>query len=287
MVRKLSGERRVGHAGTLDPAATGVLPVCLGRGTRIIEFLMATTKTYRARIEMGRTTDTYDITGEITRQKDSSDITRDRLEAALKPFRGIISQIPPMYSAVKYRGQPLYQMARAGIDVERESRPAQIYRLELKDWQPPIATIEVECGKGTYIRSLAHDLGESLGCGAALDSLVRIRCGIFDIDNAISLPRLEDAFLYGYWQRYLYPIDSVLSAWPVVVVGDDAENEIKHGSPVSMDDNDEKVKTTVCEKNAPVQNREYCRAYTTDGRFLGTLYFDAERKRWQPKKVFI
>ena len=165
MVKRLTGERRVGHAGTLDPIATGVLPICLGQGTRVIEFLVDATKTYRAEIELGVTTDTYDADGRIIQRGDPSGISQDHLEAALASFCGLIRQTPPMYSAVKYQGKPLYKLARAGITVERRSRLAKIHRLELVDWQPPVATIEVVCGKGTYIRSLAYDLGQAWVAG--------------------------------------------------------------------------------------------------------------------------
>ncbi len=199
MVKRLSGERRVGHAGTLDPAASGVLPVCLGQATRVVEFLMATTKVYRADVELGVATDTYDATGQVTFRADASGIAIARLEDALEPFRGAIRQTPPMFSALKHRGQPLYQLARAGVSVERRSRAVTIHRLELISWQPPVAVLEIECGKGTYIRSLAHDLGQSLGYGAHLKNLVRTRCGIFDIRDAVSLPKLEEALQRGYW----------------------------------------------------------------------------------------
>jgi len=164
IVKRLSGERRVGHAGTLDPTATGVLPICLGQATRITEFLVDATKAYQAQIELGVTTDTYDASGKITQKRDPSEISQSQLESALTSFRGLIQQTPPMYSAVKYQGKRLYELARAGIKVDRESRPAKIYHLELIDWQPPSVTLEVVCGKGTYIRSLAHDLGQILGC---------------------------------------------------------------------------------------------------------------------------
>ncbi len=207
MVKRLTGERRVGHAGTLDPAATGVLPVCLGQGTRIIQFLLDATKAYRAQIEFGVATDTYDATGSITSKGDPSGVSREQLLSALTSFSGLIQQTPPMYSAVKHGGKPLYELARSGIKVERKSRLTWVYHLELIDWQPPVATIEVECGKGTYIRSLAHDLGQLLGCGANLKSLTRLRCGFFGIEDAVSMPQLEDALRYGYWQHFIYPIE--------------------------------------------------------------------------------
>jgi tRNA pseudouridine55 synthase len=277
IVKRLSGERRVGHAGTLDPTATGVLPVCLGQGTRVIEFLVDATKTYRAQIELGVATDTYDASGKITHQEDPSGISQEQLETTLASFCGSIQQTPPMYSAIKHHGKPLYQLARAGIKVERQSRLTKIYRLELIDWQPPVATIEVECGKGTYIRSLAHDLGQALGCGAYLMSLVRLRCSLFDIGDSVSIPQLEDAFHYGYWQHYIYPIDIVLSHWTAVVVNDDSEQTIRNGCPLVLGNDGQDWHS--------VENR--CRVYTRDGRFLGVLRFNSERGQWQPEKVFI
>jgi len=274
LVRRLSGERRVGHAGTLDPAATGVLPVCLGRGTRVIEFLMDSTKAYRAEIELGVATDTYDADGRITRKGDPSGISRDRLELALSSFYGLIHQIPPIYSALKHQGKPLYELARAGITVERRSRLVKIHHLELIDWQSPVVTIEVVCGKGTYIRSLAHDLGQSLGCGAHLKNLVRLRCGLFDIRDAVSLPQLEHAFRYGYWQHFVYPLDIVLLNWSAMVVSDDTGRVIRNGSPVDY-----------VGRHSSEENR--CRVYTPDGFFLGVLRFNSEKGQWQPEKVFL
>jgi len=198
MVRRLTGERRVGHAGTLDPEATGVLPVCLGQGTRIVQYLMDTEKGYRAVIELGVATDTYDASGEVVQRGEYSGISREQVEQALNSFVGTIQQIPPMYSALKHQGQPLYKLARSGITVERKSRTVIIHKLRIVDWQPPIVTIEVVCSKGTYIRSLAHDLGQILGCGANMKDLIRFQCGPFNIGNAVSIPQLEAAFLYRY-----------------------------------------------------------------------------------------
>ena len=279
IVRRLTGEKRVGHAGTLDPAATGVLPVCLGRATRIIEFLMNATKAYRAQIELGVTTDTYDAAGQIVQRGDPSNVNRENLEAALNSFRGSIQQTPPMYSAIKHHGQPLYELARAGIKVERKSRPAKIYRLEILDWQPPIVTIEVECSKGTYIRSLAHDLGQSLGCGASLKNLVRLKCGIFGIENAVSLPQLEDAFHHGYWQRFLYPMDSVLQEWRAIIVSNATEDAIKKGVSVDL--------SNIRSNEITGQSEQYCRAYNLDGRFIAVLRLVPETGQWRPEKVFI
>jgi tRNA pseudouridine55 synthase len=275
VVKRLAGERRVGHAGTLDPAATGVLPVCLGQATRVIEFFTDTSKTYRAVIELGVATDTYDGDGRVTHRGDPSKVDPAALESALASFRGDIRQTPPMYSAVKHRGQPLYRLARAGVTVERKPRPVTVRRLELVAWQPPSATLEIECSRGTYIRSLAHDLGQALGCGAHLRSLVRTRCGVFEIKDSVSLPRLEEAFRCGYGESYLLPVDIALQDYDAVVLDETAEAAIKKGSPVSIPGG-----------RVP-EVRSYCRAYSRDGRFLGMLRYLPEKEAWQPKKVLI
>ncbi|MBA7582592.1 tRNA pseudouridine synthase B [subsurface metagenome] len=273
-VKRLSGVKRVGHAGTLDPAATGVLPVCLGQGRRVVSFLHDTAKVYKAQVEFGVTTDSYDATGKITATGDPTGLGRQHLLSALDSFRGLIQQIPPMYSAIKHGGKPLYELARAGIEVERKSRPVQIYRLELRRWQPPVATIEVECSKGTYIRSLAYDLGQLLGCGAHLKSLVRLKYGCFDIKDAVSLPQLEDGFQHGYWQQFVYPIDIVFQDWAAVVVDDAAEADVRNGRPVELPG----------DRLKPEVGR--LRVYNGDGRFLGVLQFNREKGHWRPRKVF-
>jgi tRNA pseudouridine55 synthase len=271
-VKRWSGERRVGHTGTLDPAATGVLPVCLGQATRVVEFLVPAAKTYHAEIELGVATDTFDAAGQVTLRADSSSIDLDKLQSALASFRGSIRQTPPMYSALKHRGQPLYRLARAGISVERKSRPVTIHRLELVSWQPPVAVLEIECSKGTYIRSLAHDLGRALGCGAHLKGLVRTRCGIFSIEDALSLSDLEEAFKKGDWPRLLYPTDSVIEHLPVVVVEGAFEAAILNGSSIALEDNHDIEKPL--------------RAYSRGSRFLAILRYVPDAALWHPDKVF-
>ncbi len=278
LVRRLTGERRVGHAGTLDPAATGVLPICLGRGTRVTQFLLAATKCYRAEIELGVTTDTYDAWGKITSRGDPLPVSQEQLALALTSFTGEIQQMPPMYSAVKHHGRRLYELARRGINVDRKSRPARIDSLYLIDWRPPVVTIEVVCGKGTYIRSLAHDLGQALGCGAMLKSLVRSRYGPFDINDAVSVPQLEDAVRYGYWQDFVYPMDTVLLDQTAIVVSDATGSMIRNGCPVTVTNGNGLERVSV-------ENR--CRAYTDDGFLLAMLRFNQETGQWQPERVFL
>ena len=288
LVKRLSGEQRVGHAGTLDPQATGVLPICLGQGTRVIEFLVEATKAYWAQIELGVATDTYDASGKVTQKGDPSRISQGQLESALTSFRGSIQQTPPMYSALRYHGKRLYELARAGIEVERRSRPIEIHHLELIDWQPPLVTIKVVCGKGTYIRSLAHDIGQALGCGANLKSLIRLRYGPFDIRDAVSMPQLEDAFHYGYWQHFVYPIDTVLLHWAAIVVSDETGRVIRNGCPLVLESNDSNEGNGYLKQYIPASSssENRCRVYTPDGCFLGVLRFNPERGQWQPEKVF-
>ena len=270
-VRRLSRERRVGHAGTLDPAASGVLPVCLGQGTRVVEFLMDTTKAYRAEVMLGVTTDTYDADGVVIRRQDPAGLGRERIEKELANFRGLAWQTPPMYSALRYRGRRLYELARAGLEVKRQRRPTEIERLEIVDFELPLVTLEVVCGKGTYIRSLAHELGQALGCGASLKSLVRLRCGVFDIADAVSMTRLEEAFHDGSGHEFLHPIDVVLKHWGAVEVSEAVGQDIRYGRPVTLTED---------------IDGSYCRAYCQDGSFLAVLGFKPEMGYWQPEKVF-
>lgn len=288
-VKRLTGERRVGHAGTLDPEAEGVLPICLGQGTRVVEFLVDTTKAYRAQIELGVATDTYDSSGQITQQGDPSEVTHRQLKSALTSFCGLIQQTPPMYSAVKHQGKRLYELARAGIKVERRSRPAKIYHLELTDWQPPVVTIEVVCGQGTYIRCLAHDLGQILGCGANLKNLIRLRCGPFDIKDTVSLTQLEDASRYGYWQYFIHPIDIVLLDWAAIIVNDEKSQLIKNGRPLTLEGSvsgrEIDYSRVYSVAGSSFENR--CRVYNLDGCFLGVLRFNPESRQWRPEKVLV
>ncbi len=290
-VKRITGERHTGHAGTLDPLATGVLPVCLGQATRVIQYLFAETKTYRAEVELGKSTDTYDITGRVTRTGNASTITLENIENNLSRFRGSIVQVPPMYSAVKFQGKPLYELARAGMEVERKPRTAQIFRLEIRGWQPPVVTLEIDCGRGTYIRCLANDLGEALGCGANMKSLERCRVGPFRIEEALSLPELEETVQKGAVDLNIYPSDYVLQSYNAIVVSHEQMCSLVHGKPVSSvpgslppgtEGADRYCRGDLIPGNE-MQDR-YCRAYTEDGTFVGMLRY--EQEQWHPDKIF-
>jgi len=272
-IRRLTGERRAGHAGTLDPEATGVLVVCLGQATRIIEFLSKAGKTYRAEIELGTATDSYDATGRVVRQGDASGVTADQLTGTLERYRGVTDQIPPMHSALKHKGRRLYQLAREGKEVDREARRVEVSRLDLVQWQPPVVTIELECGAGTYIRSLANDIGETLGCGAHLRKLVRLKSQPFAIDDAVSLEVLEQACRDGCLENLLHSMDEVLLDWRAVILDRTSEALVRQGRNVVLDE------------AGMAGSGDWCRAYTVDGHFVAALRRTGEGW-WHPEKVF-
>ena len=271
-IRHISGQRYVGHAGTLDPLATGVLPICLGQAARMSAFIMETPKTYIAEVLLGISTDSYDAEGKILQETDPSYVTREQVEVLLPSLTGTILQKPPAYSALKHQGKRFYELARAGIDIKPDAREVRVYRLELLEWKPPRFVIEVECGKGTYIRSIAHDIGQSLGCGAHIAALRRTRYGPFDIEDSISLPQLEDAFANGYWPELLYPMDFVLQDWAAVILNEEHERAIRNGRPIPYAAGD-------------IATR--CRAYSTDGRFIAILRSLPDSGLLQPDKVFL
>lgn len=196
-VRRLLGQRRVGHCGTLDPLATGVLPVAVGRATRLVEFLMEGEKTYRATLKLGEITATQDAEGEVIERRDWSSVTESAIRAVAATLVGPLAQIPPMYSALKRDGVPLYKLARQGVEVVRAARAITIFRLDVLAIDLPFVTIEVACSKGTYIRTLAHDLGQLLGCGAHLTALRRTRNGRFGEGESITLTALEERIKAG------------------------------------------------------------------------------------------
>jgi tRNA pseudouridine55 synthase len=275
-VRRVAGQRKVGHAGTLDPLATGVLLVCLGQATRVAEYLMASPKRYRATIVLGTTTDTYDAEGETLTTGGRIDWSREEIAAALDTFVGHTWQVPPMYSALKRDGQPLYKLARQGKTVEREPRQIEIDEILLLSWTPPSLVAEIACSSGTYVRSLAHDLGQHLGGGAYLAALVRLSSGQFGLEEATSLERIEEAFEHGQEDLYLLPVDEPLLHWPAMILGTSDAQRIMQGQAVPG--------------QPPAAGGEgegtLCRAYGPDGDFLAIVTYEPTTARWWPKKVF-
>ncbi len=268
-VRRGAHVKKVGHAGTLDPLATGVLVLCLGPATRLSEYAMRSRKIYRARVHFGVATDTYDAQGEVTARSEALP-ERAAVEAALAGFRGEIAQVPPMYSAIKRGGRKLYELARAGQQVERPPRAVSVYRLDLLNWQPPFATLEVECSPGTYIRSLAHDLGQALGCGAHLAALQRRASGRFHVDEAVPWDDLRAAMEAGDWQRYLLPPDLALADVSALHLDAEQSARVLHGNMIPA---------------AADVAGELVRAYDVEGRFVAVL--ERRGAQWKPQKVFV
>ena len=276
-IKTLTGQRKkVGHGGTLDPLAEGVLPICFGQATRLMEFLVESDREYQMQVHLGVTTSTYDGEGEVVKTGDPSGLSYVLVEEALNSFQGIIFQTPPMYSALKVQGKRLYQLARSGIDVERQARKVNIPSIEILDYALPFLSLKVASGRGAYMRSLAHDLGESLGCGAYLSSLVRLRAGPFRVEDAVRISKLQELSDPDSWKQYLRPTDCVLLEMRGVVVGKVAERHIRSGQPVNLPP----------QFSVYAGYMEKCRAYTEDQHFLGVICFDKTRNMWQPYKVF-
>lgn len=230
-VRKICHTRKVGHAGTLDPLATGVLAVAVGDGTKILQFLFADNKSYRATLKLGISTDTLDSEGRVLSEREVPDFTAGQLRIACSEFVGDIMQIPPMYSALKQNGVPLYKLAREGKEVVREARPVTISRLEIVNIDLPFVTIDVDCSKGTYIRTLIDDIGESLFCGAHMTALRRTRSGVFSISDCVTLEQLKDAV--GVLPGFL-SLDAALAEHPEVSLTLAAAAALRCGIPPEL-----------------------------------------------------
>ena len=265
-VRRISGIRRVGHAGTLDPLATGVLLVCVGRATRLSEYLIGQSKTYTATVRLGEETNTYDAEGEVTAVAPTDHLTPHMVEQALTPFRGEINQTPPIYSAIKKNGQPLYKLARAGQTVDIPSRQVTIYELELLACDLPDVDLRVRCSSGTYIRSLAHDLGAVLGCGGHITALRRTAISEYGIEDAITL----DGLAADDWRDYLKPMDTAVAHLPAITVTDEQTAQLYVGQAIPRQPSD--------------PDTDLIRTYDKVGQFIGLLI--NREDNWQPKKIF-
>jgi tRNA pseudouridine55 synthase len=228
-VRRIAETRRVGHTGTLDPMATGVLPICVGQATKIAQFLLAVDKEYLVEMVLGTITDSQDTTGKVVEERAVPEIGEDEILSVLEKFTGEIEQIPPMISAKKHRGERLYKLAREGVEVEREPCRITIHELELVSVNLPLVRFRLHCSKGTYVRTLCHDMGEALGPGAAMCGLVRTRCGSFGVNESVSLETLKEE---GVRPEYLVSLDEALSCYPTVRVGEREERQVIQGQAI-------------------------------------------------------
>ena len=269
IIRKGTNIRRAGHTGTLDPRASGVLVVLIGPAVRLSEYVSASDKRYQAVVRLGVSTDTYDADGRIE-STSPVDVTEEQFEEALKHFVGEIEQVPPPYSAVKIKGRKAYEMAREGEEVDLTPRKIQVYNLELLEWAMPEAVIDVYCSSGTYVRSLANDLGEKLGCGAHLVGLRRTKSGRFTLRDAVPLRKLKEHFDNGTWYQLLIPAAEALSDWPAVELSHEQVEAVRHGHRVPA----------VPGVGAMV------RGISEQGELVALMEFDEAAAEWQPKKVF-
>lgn len=235
--RRWCQTRRVGHAGTLDPLATGVLPIAVGWATRLVEYMMAGEKTYQATMKLGASTDTQDSEGQILEEKEWAHVDRDTFDAALSSFIGQIQQLPPMFSALKKDGQPLYKLARKGIEVERQPRSITIESLTLDEFAPPFVTFTVRCSKGTYVRTLCHDLGQKMNCGAHMTALRRLGCGQFDVTVSHTPDEILELVGQGKPLPLLSPA-AALADWPTLTVTGTLLDKLQDGVAPDMADLD-------------------------------------------------
>lgn len=272
-LRGLTDVRRIGHAGTLDPLATGVLPLGIGLGTRVLEYLSDADKTYEATILLGVATDTYDADGRVTASLDPSTVTRAAVEQTLAGFRGEIEQRPPAYSAIKQNGVPLYKLARAGQMVEPPLRRVTLYTIDVLAAALPSLQIRVHCSKGTYIRSLAHDLGQRLGIGAHLTALRRTATGGFTIAQALTLETWQAALADGAWPAHIWPLDAALGDLKAVVLTTDEATRLRDG-----------VAPALTLPDAPPDM--LVRAYDPAGVLLAIIRAPGTRDGWRAEKVF-
>lgn len=270
IVRNGTKIRRAGHTGTLDPRASGVLVVLIGPAVRLSEYVSASNKRYQAIIELGKSTDTYDLEGEVTRRS-PVDIRFEELEEALQSFVGEIEQKPPAYSAIKVKGRRAYELARKGEEVDLEPRLVTVKEIELLDWHAPELVVDVECSSGTYIRSLANDLGEKLGCGATLGGLRRIKNGRFGLRDAVPLRRLKEAFEQGDWYKFVIPAAEALADWYTVELDESMVDAIRHGHRIPADE--------------PQEEGKWARAVSQDAELVALLAYDSATQEWQPRKV--
>ena len=255
LVRRRLGLSRVGHAGTLDPAATGVLPMLLGEATKLMAYLADQAKEYVAALRLGVTTDTGDTEGRIVAEATVPDVDRARVEEACRPFIGRIKQVPPMFSAVHHGGRRLYELAREGVEVVREPREVVIHEIEVQEITVPLVHLRVVCGKGTYLRTLAADLGAALGCGAAVERLVRTRVGPFALPAAVTWEALTTEPAAALWAR-VHPAEAALADWPALRLDTRALARFEHGQSVEIVPARSSVATLV-------------RVHAVDGRLVG------------------
>ena len=270
IVRKGTGFRRIGHTGTLDPRASGVLVILIGSAVRLSEYLLTDRKRYEATIRLGAVSDTYDGDGVIQSTGVEVHFTEDQILKVMKEFTGEFDQIPPAYSAIKLQGQKAYELARKGQTVLLPSRRVNVFSFDLVEFNPPEIAVDIHCSSGTYIRSIAHDLGIKLGCGAYLNGLRRTVCGHFSLRDAITIPDLQKSFEEGTWYQYLIPAADSLEGMQEVLLDMELEAEIRYGRKIPAKPDDAQIAKAVSEQ----------------GELVAILEKSSDGMVWLPKKVF-
>ncbi len=278
VLRKVVGQKKIGHTGTLDPDATGVLPVCLGRATKVCELLTDHDKTYEALLLLGKTTDTQDISGEVLEERDPGDLTEEEVRSCIESFIGEYDQIPPMYSALKVNGKKLYELAREGKTVERKSRRVQIHGIRILEMNLPHVRMEVDCSKGTYIRTLCHDIGEKLQVGGCMEELERTKVGRFLKEDAVTLDEVRQKMEQGEGAELFTPLDQIFAELPAVTVTD-----AKAWMSYNGNDLPERF---LLEKEEWTDGQEV-RVYDSRKNFIGLYQYRTLKKLFHIKKMFL
>lgn len=281
VVAKLRGilkQKKIGHTGTLDPDAVGVLPVCLGKGTKLCDMLTDHNKTYEVVMRLGVTTDTEDMTGTVLTQKEVLCNEQD-VEKGIFHFLGTIEQIPPMYSALKVNGKKLYELAREGKVIERKPRTVTIHSIKLLEMNLPLVKMEVACSKGTYIRSLCRDIGEKLSCGGCMEELKRTKVGQFEIAQSLTLSQIETLVKENQLEKYIVGIEEVFEIYQAVHTKKKSDKLVQNGNPFEKKD--------ICEEEQQVIEESPLRVYDSNGTFIGIFQYKKEKNRFYPQKMFL
>lgn len=276
-LRGIAGQKKIGHTGTLDPDATGVLPVCLGKATKLCDLLTDQDKTYETVLLFGKVTDTQDMTGTVLKEASIEALTEENVRAAVRKFEGEYDQIPPMYSALKVNGKKLYELAREGVEIERKARKVRIHKIMIKEISLPRVRMEVTCSKGTYIRTLCHDIGAALGCGACMEELVRTRVGRFQIEDSLTLDGIAKKKEAGTLQEVLLPIDQMFSDDRKVNVKEKHTALVYNGNPFFRKH---------AEQTEGIADGESVRVYDHRDRFIGIYCYDKEHQMFRIRKMF-
>ena len=275
-LRGIAGQKKIGHTGTLDPDAEGVLPVCLGKATKVCELLTDKDKTYRAVLFLGQTTDTQDASGTVLETSDVSNLNEAQVTEAVQSFVGEYAQIPPMYSALKVGGKKLYELAREGKTVERKARNVMIHSIKILRVELPRVEMEVSCSKGTYIRTLCHDIGEKLGVGGCMESLLRVQVGRFVLADSLRLSEIQKAKEDGNLEKILQPIDSVFEQYRAVQIRPDQEKRLQNGNSFRKPD-----------RSQNYDDQEMVRVYDSNGHFAAVYRYVEKDHEFRIVKMFL